>query len=75
MALTKTCHCCLAGEFRKMLLIIPDPNLKQHKAELTAILRDSDDVQQSLELISVQMINPFPDTGNSEFVNIAILKT
>ena len=54
-----------------MLLIIPDRNLKQHKAELTAILRDRDTVQQSLEHISVHMINPFPDTGNFEFVNIA----
>ena len=54
-----------------MSLRIPDTNLKQHKAELTAILRDRDTVQQSLEHISVHMINPFPDTGNSEFVNIA----
>ena len=28
----------VAGVFRKMLLIIPKTNLKQHKAELTAIL-------------------------------------
>ena len=54
-----------------MMLIIPDTNLKQHKAERTAILRHRDTLQQCLEHISVHMINPFPDTGNSEFVNIA----